>query len=176
MNELDGSVAIVTGASRNIGRAIALELSSGGASVAVTTRADLGSAQTVVDEIERAGGKAFALAADVAKEDQVKSMVEQTLARFGRLDILVNNASVRPEAPIESITLKDWRQVMAVTLDGAFLCIRAALPALEKSGRAAIVNIGGLTAYTGAVHRAHVVAGKAGLDGLTKALSVELAP
>src|SRR5258706_12663526 len=152
MNELDGSVAIVTGASRNIGRAIALELSSGGASVAVTTRADLGTAQTVVDEIERAGGKAFAIAADVAKEDRVKSMVEQTLARFGRLDILVNNASVRPEAPIESITLKDWRQVMAGTLDGPFLCIRAPLPALGKNCRAAISYIGGVATNTRAAH------------------------
>ena len=176
MNELEGSVAIVTGASRNIGRAIALELAAGGAAVTIATRADLEAAQTVVDEILRSGGKAFALAADVAKEADVKHMVDETLARFGRLDILVNNASVRPEAPIESITLKDWRAVMAVTLDGPFLCIRAALPALEKSGHAAIVNIGGLTAYTGAVHRAHVVAGKAGLDGLTKALAVELAP
>jgi len=176
MNELEGSVAIVTGAARNIGRAIALELAAAGASVAVATRSDLKTAQTVVEEIERAGGKAFALAADVAKEDQVRAMVDETIARFGRLDILINNASVRPEAPIETITLKDWRAVMAVTLDGPFLCIRAALPALERSGRAAIVNIGGLTAYTGAVHRAHVVAGKAGLDGLTKALAVELAP
>jgi len=176
MNELAGSVAIVTGAARNIGRAIALELAQGGAAIAVTTRADMKTAETVVEEIVRAGGRAFALAADIAREDQVKHMVEETVARYGRLDILVNNASIRPEAPIESITLKDWRQVMSVTLDGPFLCIRAALPHLEKSGHAAIVNIGGLTAYTGAAHRAHVVAGKAGLDGLTKALAVELAP
>src|SRR5262249_18786801 len=118
MNELDGSVAIVTGAARNIGRAIALELAQGGASIAVAARSDMKAAEAVVEEIVRAGGKAFALSADVAKEDQVKHMVDETVARYGRLDILVNNASVRPEAPIESISLKDWRQVMAVTLDG----------------------------------------------------------
>jgi 3-oxoacyl-[acyl-carrier protein] reductase len=97
--------------------------------------------------------------------------VGETLARFGRLDILVNNASLRP---IEEITLQSWRDVMHVSLEGPFLCAQAALPALTKT-KGTIVNIGGLTAYVGAQHRAHVIAAKAGLDGLTKALAVELA-
>jgi 3-oxoacyl-[acyl-carrier protein] reductase len=173
--ELDGRVALVTGGARNIGRAIALDLADGGANVTVVSRADLKGIRSTAAEIEAKGTKALALQADVTSEADVRRMVEETLARFGRLDILVNNAGIRPEAALEHLTLKAWREVMAVSLDGAFLCVQAALSALEKS-KGTIVNIGGSTAYMGAVHRAHVVAAKAGLDGLTKALAVELAP
>ena len=173
--ELDGRVALVTGGARNIGRAIALDLADGGANVTVVSRADLKGIRSTAAEIEAKGRKALALQADVTSEADVRRMVEETLARFGRLDILVNNAGIRPEAALEHLTLKAWREVMAVSLDGAFLCVQAALSALEKS-KGTIVNIGGSTAYMGAVHRAHVVAAKAGLDGLTKALAVELAP
>jgi 3-oxoacyl-[acyl-carrier protein] reductase len=173
--ELDGRVAIVTGGGRNIGRAIALDLADAGAHVVVVGRADMKGIRSTVAEIEAKGRKGLALQADVTSEVDVHRMVEETLARFGRLDILVNNAGIRPEAALEDLTLQDWRDVMAVSLDGAFLCVRAALDALEKS-KGTIVNIGGSTAYMGAVHRAHVVAAKAGLDGFTKALAVELAP
>jgi len=173
--ELDGRVAIITGGARNIGRAIALDLADGGANVTVVARADMKSIRSTVSDIEARGRKALGLQVDVTSEADVQRMVDDTLKKFGRIDILINNAGIRPEAPVEDLTLKDWRDVMAVTLDGAFLCVRAALPALEKT-KGTIVNIGGLTAYTGAVHRAHVVAAKAGLDGLTKALAVELAP
>jgi len=173
--ELDGRVAIVTGGARNIGRAIALDLADGGADVVVVARADLKGIRSTASEIEAKGSKALAVQADVTSEADVRRMVDETLARFGRLDILINNAGIRPEAPLEELTLAAWRDVMAVSLDGAFLCVKAALPALEKS-KGTIVNIGGLTAYMGAVHRAHVVAAKAGLDGFTKALAVELAP
>jgi 3-oxoacyl-[acyl-carrier protein] reductase len=173
--ELDGRVAIITGGARNIGRAIALDLADGGANVTVVARADMKSIRSTVSDIEARGRKALGLQVDVTSEADVQRMVDETLKKLGRIDILINNAGIRPEAPVEELTLKDWRDVMAVTLDGAFLCVRAALPALEKT-KGTIVNIGGLTAYTGAVHRAHVVAAKAGLDGLTKALAVELAP
>jgi 3-oxoacyl-[acyl-carrier protein] reductase len=176
MRELEGLVAIVTGAAKNIGRAIARDLAEGGAAVAVVTRSDLAGAEAVAAEIENEGGKALALLCDVTDEEAVRRMVDETVSRFGRLDILVNNAGVRPEAPFETMTLKEWHEVLAVILDGPFLCARAALPHLAKGGHGAIVNIGGLTAYTGATHRAHVVAAKAGLDGLTKALALELAP
>ena len=175
MRELEGLTAIVTGAGRNIGRAIALDLADGGASVAVVVRSDVKGAEGVVREIESRGGKGFAVRADVSDATDIKRMVQEALAHFGRLDILVNNASIRPEAPIEDITLESWREVMHVSLEGPFLCVQAALPALSKS-KGTVINIGGLTAYVGAEHRAHVVAAKAGLDGLTKALAVELAP
>ena len=174
MRELEGVVAIVTGAARNIGRSIALDLAAGGAGVALIGRSDVAVLDSVAAEIFEQGGKALAVQADITKADDVKRMVAETLAHFGRLDILVNNAGIRPEAPLADITLEDWRHVMAVSLEGPFLACQAALPALEKT-KGTIVNIGGLTAYTGAMHRAHVVAAKAGLDGLTKALAVELA-
>jgi len=173
--ELQGRVAIVTGGARNIGRAIALDLAEGGASVTVVARSDMKGIRSTVSEIEAKGRKALGLQIDVTSESDVQRMVDETLARFGRIDILVNNAGIRLEAAVEDLSLQAWREVMAVSLDGAFLCVKAALAALAKT-KGTIVNIGGLTAYTGAIHRAHVVAAKAGLDGLTKALAVELAP
>jgi 3-oxoacyl-[acyl-carrier protein] reductase len=103
-------------------------------------------------------------------------MVEATVARVGRLDMLVNNAAVRAETPFAEIRYEDWRRILAIVLDGAFLCAQACLPHLIKSGSGAIVNIGGLTGHRGAIERAHVVAAKAGLAGFTKALALDLAP
>src|SRR5213080_3260815 len=174
--ELAGRVAIVTGAGRNIGRGIALALTDGGAAVVVNTRSNLKAAQAVADEIARAGGKALAVTADVADATAVEKMVAAAAERFGRIDILVNNAAVRAEQPLETMTLADWRAVTGVILDGAFNCIKACLPHLKHSGAGAVVNIGGLSAHTGAAHRAHVVAAKAGLIGFTRALAHELAP
>ena len=173
--ELSGRVAIVTGAGRNIGRAIALALAEGGAAVVVTARANAQEAKAVASEIERAGGKASAAVADVADADAVASMVEQAAARFGRIDILVNNAAVRAEQALETMTLADWRAVTAVILDGAFNCVKACLPHLKRSGAGVIVNVGGLSAHTGAARRPHVVTAKAGLVGFTRALAHELA-
>jgi 3-oxoacyl-[acyl-carrier protein] reductase len=173
--ELSGRVAIVTGAGRNIGRAIALALAEGGAAVVVNARANVQEAKAVAGEIERAGGKAFAAVADVADPDAVASMVEQAAARFARIDILVNNAAVRAEQPLETMTLADWRAVTGVILDGAFNCVKASLPHLKRSGAGVIVNVGGLSAHTGAARRPHVVTAKAGLVGFTRALAHELA-
>src|SRR5579872_5424798 len=176
MRELEGSVAIVTGAARNIGRAIALDLADAGAAVAVVTLSDIARAESVVAEITARAGRAIFIQANITKPEDAKRIVTETVARFGRLDILVNNAGVRPENAVENITLDEWHSVLAVVLDGAFLCSQAALSALTEGGRGCIINIGGLTAYTGAPQRAHVITAKAGLDGLTKALAVELAP
>jgi 3-oxoacyl-[acyl-carrier protein] reductase len=173
--ELSGRVAIVTGAGRNIGRAIALALADGGAAVVVNARSNVQEAKAVAGEIERAGGKAFAVTADVADADAVASMVKEAASRFGRIDILVNNAAVRAEQAIETMTLAEWRAVTAVILDGAFNCVKACLPHLKRSGAGAIVNIGGISAHTGAARRPHVVTAKAGLVGFTRALAHELA-
>ena len=173
--ELTGRVAIVTGAGRNIGRAIALALADGGAAVVVNGRANAQEAQAVAGEIERAGGKACAVTADVADANAVAVMVKDAAARFGRIDILVNNAAVRAEQPLETMTLADWRAVTAVILDGAFNCVKACLPHLKRSGAGVIVNVGGLSAHTGAARRPHVVTAKAGLVGFTRALAHELA-
>jgi 3-oxoacyl-[acyl-carrier protein] reductase len=174
-NELSGRVAIVTGAGRNIGRGIALALAQGGAAVVVNARSNLKEAEGVAGEIERAGGKAFAVTADVADAAAVDKMVAAAAARFGGIDILVNNAAVRAEQPLEQMTLADWRAVTSIILDGAFNCVKACLPYLKRSGAGVIVNIGGLSAHTGAARRPHVVAAKAGLIGFTRALAHELA-
>src|SRR5579871_106036 len=174
-NELEGRVAIVTGSGRNIGRAIALALAAGGAAVVVNARSKRAEADAVVREIERGGGRALAGLADVTDASAVKAMAEAVLTRFGRIDLLVKSAANRDEKTFAEMTLADWRAVMAVVLDGAFLCAQACLPALRKSGAGAIVNIGGLSAHTGSRNRAHVIAAKAGLVGLTRALAHDLA-
>jgi 3-oxoacyl-[acyl-carrier protein] reductase len=173
--ELSGRVAIVTGAGRNIGRAIAIALADGGAAVVVNARSNVQEAKAVAGEIERAGGKALAVTADVADAEAVASMVDNAVSRFGRIDILVNNAAVRAEQAFEAMTLADWRAVTAVILDGAFNCVKACLPHLKRSGAGVVVNVGGLSAHTGAARRPHVVTAKAGLLGFTRALAHELA-
>ncbi|MBI4885675.1 MAG: 3-oxoacyl-ACP reductase FabG [Acidobacteria bacterium] len=175
-SELGGLVALVTGSARNIGRAIALALAEGGAAVMVNALQALPDAEAVAQEIGRGGGQAAAMTGDVGDPDAVTRLVDATVARFGRLDILVNNASVRREMAFASLEYAEWRRILATTLDGAYLCSRAALPHLIASGRGSIVNIGGLSSHTGAPGRAHVVAAKAGLAGLTRALAHELAP
>src|SRR5712672_407566 len=174
-NELAGRVAIVTGAGRNIGRAIALALADAGAAVAVNGRANRAEVDAVVAEIESRGGRALAVMADVSDEAAVQRMAAAAAERLGRIDILVNNAAVRPEKPFESLSLADWRAVHSVILEGAFLTVKAALPHLKASGSGAIVNIGGMSAHTGAKHRAHVLAAKSGLIGFTKGLANDLA-
>ena len=175
MKELEGRVALVTGAARNIGRAIALDLADGGARVVVTALADKQGLDETVAEIAARGGEAIAVLADVTDEAAVAALVKSTLDRFGRLDVLVNNAAVRGETPLGDMALAEWRRVVSACLEGPFLCARAALPSLQASGAGAIINIGGLTGYTGARNRVHVVSAKAGLDGMTKALAHELA-
>jgi 3-oxoacyl-[acyl-carrier protein] reductase len=174
-NELSGKVAIVTGAGRNIGRAIALALADGGASVVVNARSNRAEADAVAREIEASGGKALVHIGDVADAGHVQAMVETAVQRFGRLDILVNNAALRREKPFAEMSYAEWREIMNVTLDGAFHCVKACLPHLKKSGAGTIVNIGGLSAHTGAKDRAHVVTAKAGLVGFTRALAHDLA-
>ena len=174
--ELSGRVAIVTGASQNIGRAIAAALAGAGAAVVVNARQSRDAAQQTVHAIEQAGGRASMHLADVTDPKAVNGMVDATLAKYGRLDILVNNAAVREEAPFDQLKFDDWRRILSVILDGAFLCAQACAPHMIKAGGGSIVNIGGLTAYTGARKRAHVVTAKAGIAGLTKALAFDLAP
>jgi 3-oxoacyl-[acyl-carrier protein] reductase len=174
-NELTGKVAIVTGAGRNIGRAIALALADAGASVLVNARSNRGEADAVAREIETKGRKALVHIADVADATQVQAMVEAAVKQFGRVDSLVNNAALRREKPFAEMSYAEWREIMNVTLDGAFHCVKACLPHLKKSGEGTVVNIGGLSAHTGARDRAHVVTAKAGIVGFTRALAHDLA-
>ncbi len=174
-DDLSGRVAIVTGSGRNIGRAIALALAAGGAAVVVNARTNQQEAANVAQEIERAGGQALPWLADITDPKAVQSMAAAATAHFGRIDILVNNAALRREKTIGEMTLQEWREVMDVVLDGAFNCVKACLPGLRQSSAGAIVNIGGLSAHTGSANRAHVIAAKTGLIGLTRALAHDLA-
>ena len=173
--ELAGKVAIVTGAGRNIGRAIAHQLAQAGAAVVVNARSNQAEADAVVREIEAAGGQALAVLGDVGDAKVAAAMADAALKRFGRIDILVNNAALRREKPIDQMTYDDWREVMSVTLDSAFLCVQACLPAIQKSGGGTIINIGGMSAHIGSKHRAHVMTAKAGLVGFSRALAHDLA-
>ena len=175
MRKLEGYVALVTGGPRNIGRAIALAFADAGAHVAVTALSDAAGARAVVEEIEQRGVKGLAVPCDVTKEDDVARLRDAVGTAFGRLDALVNNAAVRHETPFGDMTYAQWRQVIGVTLDGAFLTASAMLPLLKASGRGAIVNLGGMSAYTGAKKRVHVLAAKSGLGGLTRGLAHDLA-
>jgi 3-oxoacyl-[acyl-carrier protein] reductase len=174
--ELEGKVAIVTGAGRNIGRAIALALADGGASVVINVRGNRTEAEAVAREVEATGSQALAHVGDVADAAAVQAMADAAVKRFGRIDILVNNAALRREKPFAEMDYAEWRAILDVTLDGTFHCVKACLPALRRSGSGAIVNIGGLSAHTGAKDRAHVVTAKAGIVGLTRALAHDLAP
>jgi 3-oxoacyl-[acyl-carrier protein] reductase len=174
--DLAGKVALVTGGARNIGRAIARSLAAGGAAVMVNALHASEQLDDTVRTIEAAGGRAAPFVADVTDEAAVGAMIAATVERFGRLDALVNNAALRRERDFAEMTFGQWREIVAVILDGAFLVAHACAPHLARSGAGTIVNIGGETGHRGAAGRAHVVAAKAGLAGLTKALALDLAP
>jgi 3-oxoacyl-[acyl-carrier protein] reductase len=172
--ELAGKVAIVTGAGRNIGRAIALQLAQAGAAVVINARSNKAEADSVVHEIEAAGGKAISLMGDVADPKTATALADVALKKFGRIDILVNNAALRAEKSFDDMSYEDWRAVMNATLDSAFHCVKACLAALDKDG-GTIINIGGMSAHIGSKNRAHVLTAKAGLVGFTRALAHDLA-
>jgi 3-oxoacyl-[acyl-carrier protein] reductase len=174
-DEFAGKVALVTGAARNIGRAIALSLASGGAKVAVNTRSNVDQARDVVKEIKALGADAEAYEADVGDPAQVQQMVDAVLKRFGRLDILVLNAALREHVHFDEISYEDWRRVLSTNLDSVFVMTKACLPALKKAGDGRIVTFAGVTALLGLKDRAHVAASKHGVVGLTKALAQDLA-
>src|SRR4029079_8595961 len=175
-NELEGGVAVITGAGRSIGREMALELASAGCAVVVNVRKNRAEGEGVVKEIESKGGKAMVAVADVVDAPAVHAMAQAALQKFGRIDYLVNNAAQRQEKSIEHMTFEDWRTITGVVLDGAFHCVKACLEAIKKSDAGSIVNVGGLTGAMGAPDRLHVVTAKAGLAGFTRGLAMELAP
>lgn len=175
MAEESRRVAIITGSARNIGRATALALAADGISVTVHARRDQEGVDETVSLVEQAGVEACGHLSDITTEDGAASLIQAAMDRFGRIDILINNAAVRRNAPITEVSLAEWREVLAVCLDGAFLCTRAAVPHMRKQSAGRIVNIGGLAGHRGMMGRTHVGAAKAGLVGFTKALATELA-
>ena len=175
MAELDGKVALVTGGAQNIGRAICLELAAAGARILVNTRRSADIAQQTVELVLQAGGAAMVAQADITDPTAVERMVAQCVAAYGGIDILVNNAAVRKEAPLTEVSFEDWKEVLGIMLDGAFLCTKACVPHMRARGGGSIVTIGGMTGHSGAKERVHVVTGKAGLAGFTKAVALDVA-
>jgi 3-oxoacyl-[acyl-carrier protein] reductase len=174
MFSLKEKVALVTGASQGIGRATALALAEAGAKVGVAARS-ADKLASLVSEIDGAGGEAVAVPMDVADGAQVKSAFQQVLARFGRLDILVNNAAITRDTLALRMKLEDWDAVLRTNLTGAHLCIQQALGAMLKQRSGRIINLSSVVAQTGNAGQANYVASKAGLIGLTRAIAVEVA-
>jgi 3-oxoacyl-[acyl-carrier protein] reductase len=174
MFSLKEKVALVTGASQGIGRATALALAGSGAKVAIAAR-NAEKLASLAEEITQAGGEALAVQMDVADAAQVKARFQQTLTKFGRLDILVNNAAITRDTLALRMKLEDWDAVLRTNLTGAHLCIQQALGAMLKQRSGRIINITSVVAETGNSGQANYVASKAGLIGLTRAIAVEVA-
>lgn len=174
--QLEGKTALVTGSGRNIGRSIALALAREGADVVVNARSNQADVESVAAEVKELGRNALPLLADVGNKDELDQLLETALAEFGHLDIVINNASVRPHKPFSDMSYDDWRAVLAVDLDSAFITSRAAVPGMLERGWGRIINLGGLQAHQGRHGGAHISAAKVGLVGFTRALSTELGP
>ena len=176
MIDLNGKSALVTGGSRGIGRACCLMLARAGASVAVNYRVESPSAELLVEEIEKMGGEAFALAADVARREDAEMMVDETVSRFGGLDILVNNAGIWKSSAIEEMSDSEWAEMLGVNLTGPFHCIRAAVPAMKEARAGRIINVSSTAGQRGEAFHAHYAATKGAVISMTKSLAAELAP
>jgi 3-oxoacyl-[acyl-carrier protein] reductase len=173
---LQGKVALVTGAGKNIGRCVALTLARDGAAVLVNGRADRAAVDAVVGEIAAAGGKAEAAMGDVS-DPAVASRLAEQAKKLGGVDILVSNAGLRRQTSFLDMTYEEWREIMSVALDGAFLLGKAFIPQMVAKGRGgAFVAMSGVSTHVGTPNRCHVSASKSGLEGLMRALAVELAP
>ncbi len=172
---LEGHAALVTGASRGIGRAIALRLAREGVRVAVNYNAGAASAERVVEEIRSLGGEAIALQADVSDEAQVTAMTARLIEEWRRVDILVNNAGVRQDRLAMRMTAEEWESVVSVNLKGAYLCAKAVLPQMVRQRRGRIINMSSVVGLAGNPGQANYAASKAGLVGLTKSVAKEVA-
>lgn len=176
MGRLEGQVALVTGASRGIGAAIARALAAEGARVGVNYRVGSEAAGRVVEAIVQDGGDAMALPADVSQEAEVRRMVEAVSDRWGRLDVLVANAGIARDAPLRAMSREQWDRVLEVNLTGVFLTAREAAPLLERDGGGRIITVSAASALRGRAGGANYCASKAGVIALTRCLALEMAP
>lgn len=175
MSRFNGKSAIVTGASRGIGREIALQLGREGAKVAVNYSGSKEKAEEVVQLIQEAGGEAFAIQADVSNADSVKKMVDETIATFGSVDILVNNAGITKDNLLMRMKEDEWDDVIDINLKGVFLCTKGVTRQMMRQRSGKIVNVASIVGVSGNPGQANYVAAKAGVIGLTKTTAKELA-
>ncbi|MFB2646064.1 3-oxoacyl-[acyl-carrier-protein] reductase [Raphidiopsis sp. BLCC-F218] len=175
MASVKDQVAIVTGASRGIGRAIAVQLAEKGAKIVVNYASSSTSAEKVVSEIIASGGEAIALQADVSQADQVEDMVNKTLEKFNRIDLLVNNAGITRDTLLLRMKLEDWQAVINLNLTGVFLCTKSVSKIMLKQRSGRIINISSVAGQMGNPGQANYSAAKAGVIGFTKTVAKELA-
>jgi 3-oxoacyl-[acyl-carrier protein] reductase len=174
--KLQGRTAFITGASRNIGRAIALAFAAEGADLVLNTRANREELEGVADECRKLGVRVVSVLGDIGDAAAVESMVKNALAVLPSIDVLVCNAAIRPHKPITETSLEDWHHVFAVNLHSAFYLARAVVPGMKERGRGSIIALGGQSSITGRPGTAAVTAAKTGLLGLVRALAAELGP
>jgi len=175
LRSLQDIVAVVTGAGRGIGRAIAEELAGGGAKVVVNYRRSREQAQDLVERLVHTGTKAVAVRADVADADQAATLIDKTVTSFGRIDVLVNNAGITVDRTLKNLTIEDWDQVVQVNLNGCFYTVKAALPHFMQQRSGKIINISSFVGQAGNFGQTNYAAAKAGMIGFTKTAALELA-
>lgn len=172
--KLAGKTAIVTGAARSIGAAVAKRYAAEGAKVVINDISHSEYAHQVVEEIKSRGGEAFFHQADVSREDEVQRMVKETAQRYGKIDILVNNAAIDPRKTWHEITGDDWDYVMGVNAKSQFLCAKAVFPYMKANNYGKIVNVSSVTFFTGQTNFLHYVTSKGAIIGFTRALAREV--
>ncbi|HVF00388.1 MAG TPA: 3-oxoacyl-ACP reductase family protein [Rubrobacteraceae bacterium] len=174
---LTGAVAVVTGASRGIGNAIAEELGRGGAKVVVNYSGSQEPAEELAEKINQTGGggEAVAIQADVSDPNDAQRLIDQTIEQFGRIDILVNNAGINVDKTMDKLEIEDWQKVIELDLNGCFYTVHAALPHMTEQGSGSIVNMSSFVGEAGNMGQANYAAAKAGLLGFTKSAALELA-
>ena len=170
----DNKVAVVTGSALNIGRQIVLALARDGYRVMVTARRSEADCAETARLVHEAGGEADVHLADISDPSQARGLIDAAVRRFGRLDVMVNNASVRRQTPLAEIMPEEWREILGTTLDGAFYCAQAAAPHIIAAGGGSIINLGGISSHVGTIGRVHAIAAKSGMVGMTRALAKEL--
>jgi acetoacetyl-CoA reductase len=176
MGSLEGAVVVVTGASRGIGRAIAEELCQGGAKVVVNYSKSKGLAEDLVAKLQQSGSaESVAIQADVSDPEQAARLIEETTQRFGRIDVLINNAGINVDRSMKNLSIDDWSKVIQNDLSGSFFMVKAALPFFmqQKSGK--IINISSLNGQIASFGQANYSAAKAGIIGFTRTAALELA-
>ena len=173
---LSGRTALITGASRNIGRAVALAFAAEGADLLLNTRANREELEAVAADCRKAGVRVATALADVADAAAVEAMVAQGLRELGAIDVLVCNAAIRPHTSLADTSVEDWHRVLGVNLHSAFYLARAVVPGMKERQRGSIIALGGLSSLTGRPNTAAVTTAKTGLLGLVRALAAELGP
>lgn len=175
MADLEGAVAIVTGASRGLGSAIADELGHGGAKVVVNYSRSKEPAEELVEHLKESGTEAVAVQADVSDAEQAEKLINETIEHFGQIDVLVNNAGINRDKTLKKLEVDDWDEVIQVDLNSAFYTVRAALPHMIERGSGKIINMSSFVGEAGNIGQANYAAAKAGLLGFTKTAAQELA-